>query len=558
MQIDLSNGQIGLELIKQFQGMTWLPTIKGGLSFDLLNNSRLLMGDIDKKVAHMKLFDDMESLHYIVATSLCTFEDDNRSHEARKCYPDCSNHPDRIKDGKPCRYKVYCTYPKKYNHTFRFIFVATVSKESGFSQTGKYEAIKLTNASQFLTGTLYIIPQMGKRIDTDMSRVLHSISLIEDFVAKSDIKCATGLLEYSRRLAGLKGEFDPLWQEFNSALSTLQAAYKTSKVPRPVASIEVLLSRDGLMLLRNVTDNRNLRYFEEFKESLESATIPMHRMFKTAGTYVKFLFHKNYNHQDKNDSYMPVSNLRNVATLQDMSRVVRHQMESLLVPVIQIRRALYKNCKCNPSGIIGYARAFLEAVRKQGWLMKKGEGVEADEYEVSKNFISNLMEDVRTGYEQTRNSVVDFLTVQSNVMAIVVILLTFVLTAKELIVLFDPLSEGFGIFGSRFSVAQQYTMLLLFSVLIGIVIKIVTTGHMNKSYFRAGDNKRRWAHRLIMRKNTDYSDVKELTLPLRYRFWLWWVNLKTSLNPYLKKWVWFGLSVIFAGACIWGIIWLLF
>ena len=68
--------QLPVELIQQFHGIIWVPTIKGGLSFDLASDSQLLMGDIDKTATHVKLFNADHSEHYNVATSLCTFEDD--------------------------------------------------------------------------------------------------------------------------------------------------------------------------------------------------------------------------------------------------------------------------------------------------------------------------------------------------------------------------------------------------------------------------------------------------------------------------------------------------
>lgn len=561
MQIDLGNGVLDLKLIQQFQGLAWIPTIKGGLSFDVVNTPETLIGDRDKKVAHMKLFNNMRGRHYVVATSLCTFEDDHTSHKSRKCHKSCSNYPDKDKEKKKCRYKDYCTYPKKYNHTFRFIFVATVSDNVMLKGKQESESFSLTNAGQFLTGRLYIIPQMGKWVDTDMSAVLDTIYRIADkCTAKSNNNRSTrltGLLEYTKEMNKSNEEFIALWKEVTDNLNRMLSAYARSKVPRPVACIETLLSRDGMLLFRNATDLSNLRFFKGFRDSLDSGTVPMHRIFKTAATYVKFLFHKNYNHHDKNDSYMPVSNLRNVHNQKDMSKIVRHQMESLLVPVIQLRRQLYKKCNCNPVGIIGYARAFLESSRKQGWLISKCEGSETNEYEVANNFISDLMEDVRAGHEQTRNSVLDFLTVQRNPIAFFAIVLTFALAAKEIIDLFDPEHTGFGILQGENARGLECLLLLAFSVLVGILIQTITTILMKQSYFQPNNPKTGIVRYFIMRGNSLYADKKETKLPLKYRCWLSWVDLKTDIRPIRRKMIGFIASLSVAIASIWAILQLL-
>lgn len=563
MQIDLGSGVIPLKVIQQFQGLAWVPTIKGGLSFDVVNNPETLIGDRDKKVAHMKLFSNMQGRHYVVATSLCTFEDDNKSHKSRQCrHNSCSDYRDRNKDREKCRLKDYCTYSKKYNHTFRFIFAATVSDNVELEGKVEGESFSLTNAGQFLTGRLYIIPQMGKWVNPDISTVLGTISRIVDKCTGKGSKNnrttqLTGLMEYTADPNTSNNEFIDLWKELTCNLDRMSSAYAVSKVPRPVACIETLLSRDGMLLFRDATDTGNLHFFKGFRDSLDSDSIPMHRMFKTAATYVKFLFHKNYNHHDKNDSYMPVSNLRNVRDEKDMSRIVRHQMESLLVPVIQLRRQLYKKCNCNPVGIIEYARAFLESARKQGWIRSECGLSGTNEYEIARNYISILMEDVRAGHEQRRNSVLDFLTVQSNLMAFFAIVLTFALAAKEIIDLFDPNHTGFGILHGENARGLECSMLLAFSVLLGLIIQAVTTTLMRQSYFQPNNPRSGMVQRFIMRGNTLYADRKETKLPLKYRCWLSLVRLRTAITPIQRKRIGLGVSLFVVSASVWAIVQLL-
>lgn len=521
------NSKLPFELIKSFDGITWIPTIKGGLSYDLLADPNCLMGDRDKKLVHFKVFNGDQSGHYVAATSLCTFEDDYQKHKSRKCSINCPSHPDRHKDHKDCENKSYCTYSKKYNHTFRFIFIGTNSKSLYPQQIKEtYPA----GSGKVLIGKLYIIPQLGKNTDEYISSILKDLTDISKLVDDITPKMVTPFAEFDSKLQDSTRNFLKQWEKLVADIKKAEAKSNTSRFPRPIAKFDLLLKLNGILLIKDSTDKKNARYFVGSGYEQEEAikNIPMHRIFKTVASYVKFLFHKNYNHHDKNDSYTPVSNLRLVHSLSDMKLIAMHQMKALLSPVIQLRRDLYKNCYCNPVGIMGYARTYLECVRHQDW-------IDDIEYRTQKELLRNLKEDVESGYEHTRNSILDFLTVQNNPLAVVAVILTFVLAAKELIVLFDNQANGFGILSRRFSTPQEYGLILALSAIFGITLIGITTLFMRKSYFKAKKPRRNIFYSLTAGREIIYSGQVETELPSAYRLWLSAVSVRTSFNVYLKK-----------------------
>ena len=53
----------------------WVPTIRGSLSLDLINDANEILGDVDKYSVEVKNYKNLRSEHYIAATSLLTVND---------------------------------------------------------------------------------------------------------------------------------------------------------------------------------------------------------------------------------------------------------------------------------------------------------------------------------------------------------------------------------------------------------------------------------------------------------------------------------------------------
>lgn len=521
-------------LIKLFDGITWIPTIKGRLSYDLLANPECLMGDRDKQLVHYKTHNGGKGEHYVVANSLCTFEDDFQKHKSRKCNARCPFHPSRHKDKKVCENQSYCEYSKKYNHTFRFIFIGSNSRQN-FSQDIKdnLEDGKIN----LLSGALYILPQLGRKTGREISTVLNNITRISQFLDTQTPKQFSQFIESDLQLKERNRKFKELWKNLEESISRAVVESQSSKYPRPIAKFNLLMKLNGILLIKNSTDDKNARYFFGNKKLGENsdADIPMHRIFKTVGSYMKFMFHKNYNHHDKNDSYTPVSNISYLSSGQELENVAMHQLKAMLSPVVQLRRDLYKNCYCNPVGILGYAKTYLECVYNEKWISKK-------DYSTQKELLCNLKEDVESGYQHTSNSILDFLTAQYNPLAIAAVIITFVLAAKELIVLFDPHGTGLNITSGKLTSHQEYWLIIFLSAIFGFTLIRVTTLFMRKSYFKtAPTGKTNMLYRIISRR-VNYNSRTETVLPLPYRIWLSYVSAKTSFNIYRKKY--FTLAIL--------------
>lgn len=432
----IESGKLSFDLVRRFHCLSWVPTIKGDLSFNLLNDESVLIGDIDKRLLHKKLYNEShKSEHYIVATSLCTFEDDEEENNKRKCSENCRNNTSGKADFKKCPFRQSCIYHAKYNRCFRFLFVGSVKDNAEFRNGD--ETIRIKGNNDFMTGSVYIIPQTGKYTDRYFSDVMASIETVckqFDTDDKKDPKKPAGKIlanvnEYDENHKQIRSAFLSHWKSLNEKIETLEKGYDGEPYAKPWFKFDVLMMRDGILLVRESISPRYRGFVKGIEETDRTESIPMPRIFKTAASYVKFLFHCNYNHYDKNDTYMPVSNLHFIKTEEDMERAVRHQFESMLSPVMDMRRANYSSGVCDPEGIVEYASSFLAICSRRGW-------IKDNEREYYRTFLTNLKNDVARSHGRRRSAIIDFFTVNKNRLAIFLVALTFALAAKELISLF--------------------------------------------------------------------------------------------------------------------------
>ena len=59
-------------LIRHYDSIGWIPTIRGCLSLDLIDKAKCILGDVDKYSVRFKQYYGLESAHYLIATSLNT------------------------------------------------------------------------------------------------------------------------------------------------------------------------------------------------------------------------------------------------------------------------------------------------------------------------------------------------------------------------------------------------------------------------------------------------------------------------------------------------------
>lgn len=127
-------------------------------------------------------------------------------------------------------------------------------------------------------------------------------------------------------------------------------------------TFDVFLTRDGILLLNDKTIQKNkITYCEKDTPSDYTTNIPLHRLFKCAMNYIKYLFHNNYHHNIEHDTYLPASNLHPLrkGNNTDFSKVFKHQYDALIQPIIRLKRNSFKQYPIDPSGIICYTKAFV-------------------------------------------------------------------------------------------------------------------------------------------------------------------------------------------------------
>ena len=63
------------KLISLYDCIAWVPSIRGALSLDLVDNANSILGDVDKYSVKFKRTNGLHSEHYIIASSLLTVND---------------------------------------------------------------------------------------------------------------------------------------------------------------------------------------------------------------------------------------------------------------------------------------------------------------------------------------------------------------------------------------------------------------------------------------------------------------------------------------------------
>jgi hypothetical protein len=152
--------------------------------------------------------------------------------------------------------------------------------------------------------------------------------------------------------------------------------------------------------------------------------IPVHRLFKTAMNFIKFLLHKNYHHSEEHDTFLPVTNLYLVKTNWETEKIIRHQIEAFMRPITRVKRYDSYN-SCNPIGIALYAESFLHIFEKNGFISDKDANFLHKFIDIQKDEIRILCED--------NNTISGFFLTQKNILATITAGLTFLLATIAII-----------------------------------------------------------------------------------------------------------------------------
>lgn len=401
-------------LFGYYDAFGWIPNIRGALSLKLVGNhnksdkANNIWGDVDRYAVEFNNYDGLSNQHYVAAS---TFHN--------------------VSDSK---------FGKDYIRSFRFFFYGSIHDRSQSKRLiewlersdtkekpkdGKPEE-ETENAAKalllnkgVLIGKLIIALEETSRISDREVRVIRKI---QNLVRKSQeynrnfslIQASLSSLEENRR--EMKNEWSGLKEEIDQL-------YKDEKIQY---EFEVLLTRDGILLLRDCTRKEyKPSYFIENSPSDYTMTVPIHRLFKTAMNFIKFLFHTNYHHEEEHDTFLPASNLHPYRKSKDFSGIFRHQINAFLNPIVALRRQGMHRLNVDPTGIMNYAKSFVNVCDRHNLISS----------EEAKHQLTciKLLEDEINHEIRHRKSLLSSIASQQNAFFIITTVLAFVVAILKIV-----------------------------------------------------------------------------------------------------------------------------
>lgn len=498
-------------LISYYDCLGWIPTIRGCLSLDLIDNAESILGDVDKYSVRFKKINGLHSTHYLIASSLLTVND---------------------------------TKVIDYVRTFRYIFTGSINDE------------EQTNQELLTQGKLKDDADLKKYLKEEGLLVGHLTIVVEETNLLSDLEVSflCSLQELSAKNEKFCKEFNvnaasmEILESYRSemlqkwkALQHLAHKIETDeKNKRPTFCFSVVLTRDGILLLKDVSS-------EEYKKSYAAPgsaddytqNIPIHRLFKMAMNYVKYLFHSNYHHNEDHDTYLPTSNLHPIKAFSPMNldKVFRHQLDAFLVPVIKMKRNKFASFSIEPQGIIFYAKAFIRVFESHG-LINDSVTKKAKDY-------CDILEKEVEHMTSRNNALANALLTQHNPFIIMSGMLAFVFTCLKLISIFVRIPQLS--IRDIMNITDTNSSLLLFDIvvvmtlsIIGYLIYIIPRSlFLNKQF---NPEKRR--KNLLFRN----SNLRRAEFSWQYKFYIHFSTVKLKIGKrqiyIIKNFAMLGLLVV--------------
>lgn len=474
-------------LIETFDAIGWVPTIRGNLSLNVFDGSNSILGDVDKYAVEVKAYDGCSAVRYLVASSLFTFDDSK----------------------------------KKLESTFRFIFRGTINDEKKQNTfiTQKFtdeqqnqDAKKLFKDNGLLIGKLSIVKTLTNKLTVKEQQLLRLLKelkkLKKDYNTAHDIEAESFELLAARRV-----DLKTKWEQVESKIIEIE----TEGVgENPIYQFDVVLSRDGLLFLKDDTCPEFLRdYYVEGTHSDYKKNIPIHRVFKVAMNFIKFLFHMNYHHREDHDTSLPASNLHPIKSEEDLDKIVKHQIDALLYPITKTKRYPNKYTLCNPEGILLYAESFL-------LVLKRNELISDEKFEFNRKFIDNQKKEFES-FSSDKKTIRNFFLSQKNILATFTIALSVLLTVIKTLDFFrfnDMLCK-LNLHEAQVYKYRLYVVLgsLALATLLhrGIIIHYIFKGKFNR--------KRKMKNFL----NRD-SNINKGKFSFLYKARIWWIKNTTQIK----------------------------
>lgn len=519
-------------LLKYHDAFGWIPTIRGALSLDLIGNSKEIWGDVDRYAVDIINHGGLSSERFIAASAF-----------------------QNVSDSK---------YGVVYTRTFRYFFYGSIhSKADGDAFIEKlpneivscedFKNVKdLIYNDGVLLGHLVIVPEETVNISNQEVHILNIIkdliSLRKDYNYTFSIK-ADSLGELAEKRLKMKAK----WEIIRKGIDKLDSGNETK------FSFDVFLTRDGIILLKDTSDE-NSRQFYFKSDTAEDYTqnIPIHRLFKTAMNFMKFLFHKNYHHEEQNDTFLPASNLHPYRATGNFSRIFKHQTDAFLIPLAKLRRRDFKHANVDPVGILCYTKSFTYACRNNGLITD-------DEAERQLDYISIQEQEInhRTRYSK---SLLSSIASQNNLFFILTTILAFTVAVLKI---FESGRNISGKTGSIFPDKSPwiYTALVIFGVCVaGYIFYVVSAYCASRREFKKSGFQR-FKNRMKSWLFFADSNLKRARLSWRMQWYMQLQECRAELlehfiqDPIARRRAIFVANaiiwVIMLGLIVWGIFGLL-
>lgn len=393
------------KLVSKYDCFAWVPTIRGALSLNLITDSENVLGDVDKYAFEIKNYDHLRSEHYIIASSLHTVNDSKVGNE--------------------------------YARTFRYIFTGVINNVEKNRQflcdhslnDGDCEWENYFSNSGLLLGRLTIVANAQSQCGGDSNyKSTHTLTNNEAILLRTLKKLKEKSTCYNRafinadsmkQLASLRKQMVELWEKAKKCVCDIE---KDEKEKRPIFCFDILLTRDGILLIRDETDNEYKNsYAEPNTEDDYTQHIPIHRIFKTSMNYIKYLFHLNYHHNEEHDAYLPASNLYPIKEGEgniDLTRVFRHQLDAFLFPIVKRKRNRFRDYSIDPQGVILYAQSFVNVFKYNNLVDEKTTNMADDFIKLQKEEICYLM--------KSHDTILSHILSQNNLIVITTGVLAFI------------------------------------------------------------------------------------------------------------------------------------
>ncbi|MDR0890830.1 MAG: hypothetical protein LBM05_01740 [Endomicrobium sp.] len=477
------------DLLECMDFIGWVPCINQELSlkffntanssrFDYINNCQsILLGDIDKYSISIKTTqknDEFKTKYYITATSFYTCRDSKIG--------------------------------KEFNRTFRFIFIGAINDEiyqNSFIERTKTETIFLKDLKKeenLLLGKLIILPYLEKvrNEENEFLKAIQKLEKLNDIYNEKYSKISSSFEELSEAKKNALNQYKIVESCFKRIEEIEDEEYiekeEKEKLHKPTI-LDVALYRDGVLFLKDniqyLIDDKEDKYVKDHFEvnKLEDFRkhIAVHRIYKEAYHFIKFLFHKNYYHDEKDDTMLPISNLHphhknNEDTQKDtLYKIIKHQLNSFFSEIFIEKRT--NESKRESVGVLLYAKAFVSAFANKGM-------IKHDDAEILNKRINLSIKDIETFSNSRKYNFTSFIQSKSRVTAII-LGLTFVMAFSPLII---ELNEKTSIF--KFLAFENPT----YNTTIGLIIPIAI-------FFIIGYSIQRIEH--LFSKNKIYRPQKQ-------------------------------------------------